>query len=113
MRRVVDLSYSLGLAANENGGIVNVHVDTPAFRAGLAPATRIVAVNGRQFTMGVLRRAVADAERSPAPIALIVRDGEYYKTYNVDYHEGEKYPHLLRSEAPDYLSDILKPLLKP
>ena len=35
---------------------------------------------------------------------------EYFKTYNLDYHGGEKYPHLVRDESrPDMLSDIIKP----
>jgi hypothetical protein len=31
-------------------------------------------------------------------------------TYQVDYHGGERYPHLVRVEGePDVLSDIIKP----
>jgi hypothetical protein len=32
---------------------------------------------------------------------------------DVDYHEGERYPTLVRNEgAPAYLDDILKPLCR-
>jgi hypothetical protein len=38
-----------------------------------------------------------------------VENTDYYTTYKLDYHDGEKYPHLVRDESkPDMLSDILK-----
>ena len=68
----------------------------------MAPATRIIAVNGRQFSIGVLHHAVQDSVRSTTPLTLLIRDGEYYKTYSLDYHGGEKFPHLVRDETkPD------------
>jgi len=109
-RRVIDLSYSLGFSAHESGEIIDVHLNTPAFKAGLAPVTRIIAVNGRQFTLGVLHQAVKDASGTTTPIALLVKDGEYFRTYNIDYHDGEKYPHLIRDKSkPDLIADIIRP----
>jgi hypothetical protein len=36
---------------------------------------------------------------------------DYYKTCPVNYHGGERYPHLVRvEEKPDLLDDIAKPL---
>jgi len=38
-----------------------------------------------------------------------VENTEYYKTYSLDYHGGEKYPHLVRDESkPDLLGEIIK-----
>jgi hypothetical protein len=35
---------------------------------------------------------------------------DYYRTCDVDYHDGERYPHLVReSDKPDYLTDLIKP----
>jgi hypothetical protein len=43
------------------------------------------------------------------PIELLVKDGEYYKTHRVDYHGGEKYPHLERDASkPDLLTKIIE-----
>jgi predicted metalloprotease with PDZ domain len=110
VRKSVSLWYSLGIVARSNGEVVDVHVGYPAFKAGLAPAVKIVAVNGREFDGGRLRQAVEDAAKSAGPITLIVKDGEYYKTLSIDYHDGEKYPHLERDTSkPDVLSDIIKP----
>jgi predicted metalloprotease with PDZ domain len=109
-RRVVDLSYSLGLSARDNGDIVDVHLNTPAYKAGVAPATRIIAVNGRQFSPTELHHAVADSAKGTAPIQLLIKDGEYYKTLSLDYHEGEKYPHLVRDKSkPDLIGEIIRP----
>ena len=104
------MSYSLGLLARDNGDIADIRLNTPAFKAGLAPATRIIAINGREFSTGALRQAVQDAVKSTTPIALLIKDGEYYRTYNIDYHEGEKYPHIVRDKSkPDLISDIIRP----
>ena len=41
---------------------------------------------------------------------LLGENTEDYKTYKLDYHGGEKFPHLVRDETkPDVLSEIIKP----
>jgi len=46
-----------------------------------------------------------------APVELLVQFNDFYKTYPLDYHGGEKYPILERDDSkPDLLADILKPL---
>jgi len=40
----------------------------------------------------------------------LVVDEDYYKTVAIDYHGGERYPHLVRIPgAPDYLDQLIKP----
>jgi hypothetical protein len=40
---------------------------------------------------------------------LIVENTDYFRTFNLDYHGGEKYPHLVREESkPDMLTDITR-----
>ena len=110
VRKSIDVSYSLGFSAHDSGDIIDVHLNTPAFKAGLVPNTKIMAVNGRQFSMTVLHQAVQDSVKTTTPIALLIKDGEYYRTSNVDYHEGEKYPHLVRDKSkPDLISEIIRP----
>jgi predicted metalloprotease with PDZ domain len=105
----VSEAWSIGVTAKENGDIIDVHLNSPAFQSGVAPNARIIAVNGRQFTPEVLRHAVEDSAKAAGPLALLIRDGEYYKTYNLDYHGGEKFPHLVRDETkPDLISDIIR-----
>jgi predicted metalloprotease with PDZ domain len=102
-----DLTFSIGLKVKEDGAIADISVGGPAGKAGIAPAMRIAAVNSRAFTTTILREAIGTAVTNTNPIELLIRDGEYYRTYRVDYHGGEKYPHLVRVEGtPDVLSEI-------
>jgi predicted metalloprotease with PDZ domain len=112
-RKLADLSYSLGLKVKEDGMIEDVAFDGPAKQAGIAPATRVVAVNNRQYTPTVLREAVRKAASDAKPVELLVKTGEYYETHRIDYHGGERYPHLVRDQAaPDVLSLIIAPKAK-
>jgi hypothetical protein len=40
---------------------------------------------------------------------LLIQNADYFKSYRLDYHDGEKYPLLQRNEKPDTLTDIIKP----
>ena len=108
-----NLSYSIGLKVKDDGFITDIALAGPAGKAGIAPSTHIVAVNGRQFTTTVIRDAITAAVADTKPIELLIKDGEYYKTYRVDYHGGEKYPHLVRVDSvPDLLTAIVAPKSK-
>jgi predicted metalloprotease with PDZ domain len=101
--------YSLGFRVEDNGSIIDVLLDSPAGRAGIPPATKLLAVNGRDFTPRRLRDAVLAAKHTTEPIELEIREGEYHKTYRIDYHDGERFPHLVRDQTrPDLLSEIIR-----
>jgi hypothetical protein len=69
-----------------------------------------VAVNGQDYSKDVLKGAIAAAKDSATPIQLLLKYQGGYRTVPVDYHEGLKYPHLVRVEGtPDYLSEIIAP----
>ena len=105
----LNAAYSLGLELHEDGLIPDTIEGMPAAKAGIGPGMRLIAVNGRQFSPEVLRDALKSAKTGTAPIELLVENTDYYKTYKLDYHAGEKYPHLVRDASkPDLLSDILK-----
>jgi predicted metalloprotease with PDZ domain len=112
-RRAIDLSYSLGLKVRDDGTVIDIAFGGPAQKAGLAPAVTIVAVNNRQFTATVLREAAEATTSATKPLELLIRTGDYYETHRIEYHGGERYPHLVRDPGvPDLLSEILKPLAK-
>jgi predicted metalloprotease with PDZ domain len=109
----IDSRYSLGLLVAANGNIGDVILDSPAYKAGLAPGFTIVAVNGRAFQTGLLRAAIQDAKGHGPAIDLIVAITGYYKVIRVEYHEGERYPQLERvNNTKDNLDDILAPMTK-
>jgi predicted metalloprotease with PDZ domain len=112
-RKLVDLTYSIGLKVKEDGAIVDVAYGRPAQKAGVAPAAKLIAVNSRQFTPTVLREAVQKSASSAEALELLIRVGEFYEVHRIDYHGGERYPHLERDPAtPDLLSAIIAPLAK-
>jgi len=106
-----DFSYSLGFTVGEDGKLHDVIVGSAAYQAGMGPGMKVVAVNRRRWTPAVLHAAIKSAQGSTEPIELLAEDREFFKTYSVAYHDGEKNPHLERvSTQPDILGDILKPL---
>lgn len=109
--KVADLTFSIGMTVRNEGGVADVVIGGPVHKSGVAPGAKVTSVNGRQFTAALLREAVQGAAASADdPIDLQVKNGEYFSTHRVDYHGGEKYPHLERDNGkPDLLTEILKP----
>jgi predicted metalloprotease with PDZ domain len=104
----VPAALSFGLALNDDGTITDTTEGMPAAEAGIGPGMKLVAVNGRRFSPEILRDAVKATKNSPAPMELLIENTDYYKTYKIDYHGGEKYPHLVRDDSkPDLLTEIL------
>ena len=107
----LDLSFSLGMIATKEGDLRDVIPGSPAYAAGLGPGMKVIAVNGRRWSKDVMRAALRATMHSQSPIAVLAENGEYFSTYQVDYHGGEQYPHLVRVDGrPDVLSDIIAPL---
>jgi predicted metalloprotease with PDZ domain len=108
--KITDFSTSIGLAAStKDGKIADVRWDGPAFKAGIAPSGTLVAVQGREFSPERLKDAVAASAKGVA-VELLVKNGENYRTFHLDYRGGLKYPHLERiSGATDRLAAILAP----
>ena len=113
-KQYIDVSYSLGFRVSDEGGVQDVIPGTPAAEAGLAPGSKILGVDGRRWNHGrfpdLLREAIRAAKGSKEPLRLLVESADYYKTVEIDYHGGERYPHLERDASkPDLLGEIIKP----
>jgi predicted metalloprotease with PDZ domain len=105
----IDVAYSIGIDLREDGTIEDTIEGMPAALAGIGPGMKLIAVNGRQYSAEVLRDALRAGKTSTAPLELLVENTDYYKNYTLDYHGGERYPHLVRDESkPDLLSEIYK-----
>jgi predicted metalloprotease with PDZ domain len=106
--------YSLGIRVNGEGVISDVRMNGPADQAKLFPGQKIIAVNGNVYSGEALKAAVKQAKGTTEPIHLILQNDTFVTTMNIDYHDGERYPHLVRTDGtPDYLDDITKPLTTP
>jgi len=103
-------AYSIGLQVGEDGTVTDSIVGGLAFKAGITSGMKVVAVNGRVYTHDLLNDAIKASKDSKNPIVLLVIADEYYKSCSIDYHGGERYPHLQRDDSkPDYLDDLIKP----
>lgn len=101
--------YSLGLVLHKDGLIGDTIEGMPAAKAGIGPGMKLIAVNGRKFSADILRDALRSAKSNSNPMELLIENATYYKTFKIDYHGGEKYPHLVRDPSkPDTLSEIIK-----
>jgi len=108
-RKSVDLMYSIGAMLKEDGGVMDVNPNLDAAKAGLAPGMKITTVNGRAWSTDVLHAAITAAKSSTTPIELVVENGSFTGMYKLNYHGGERYPHLERdSTKPDVLGEVIK-----
>lgn len=108
---VIDARYSLGIFLKEDGTMDDVIPGSPAALGGLAPGMKLVAINGRKFTKEIFRDAMKESKQSSSALEILVNDADYFKTYLVDYHGGERYPYLERDTSkPDVLSEIIRPI---
>ena len=107
----VNVWYSLGLRVTSDGTISDVRWNGPADKAKLSPGQKIFAVNGLVYSPSVLKNAVRDAKGKSEPIHFILQTNQFVSMADIDYHDGERYPSLVRVEGtPDYLDEITKPL---
>jgi predicted metalloprotease with PDZ domain len=101
--------YSIGLQLGQDGTVSDSIVGGPAFQAGVTYGMKVVGVNGRVYSHDLLEDAIKAAKDTTKPISLLVIVDEYYQTANVNYHGGERYPHLTREDSkPDYLDELIK-----
>jgi predicted metalloprotease with PDZ domain len=83
---------------------------SPAEKAGLAPGMKLIAVNGRKYTGERLREEVRASKGKREPLTVIAEQGDFVRTYALDWHDGARYPVLVRDPSkPDLLSGILRP----
>ncbi len=109
-RKVLDLSYGVGMTLGKDAMIESVDWDMPAFKAGLTADTQIIAVDGDAYEDTRLKEVIRASAKDGQSIALLVKTNNQYRTVTVDYRGGLRYPHLERiAGTPDRLGEILSP----
>jgi predicted metalloprotease with PDZ domain len=109
-RHAISAAFSLGLNADSMGRLSEAITGSPAAKAGLGVGDTIVAVNGRAYSPEVLTDIIKAAEHSTAPIVMIVKRNDLFRTVSIDYHGGLRYPHLTRiAGTTDGLTAIMAP----
>ena len=108
--KYTDATYSLGFALSEDGGVGEVLPGTPADQAGLYQGLKLIAVNGHKWTAAILRAALKTAVTNQAPLELLTLNDDFYQTYQVNYHDGERYPVLVQDpDHENWLDAIIAP----
>jgi len=111
LSKSASFAYSLGFSVDKDGKLIDVIVGSPGYQSGLGPGMKLVAVNGRKWTPGVLHAAIKSARGTNASIELLAENAQFFRTYSISYHDGEQNPHLERvSGQPDLLNALLHPL---
>jgi predicted metalloprotease with PDZ domain len=106
-RKTTDLTYSIGLVLGKEGEITEVAWDSPAFKAGLTVSTKLVAVNGRALETDHLKAAI---KAKKSPLSLLVKTGDMYRTVDLNYDGGLRYPKLEKTgTGPSSLDALLAP----
>jgi len=108
--QLFSIGLSISMGEHSRGEIQDVLWNSPAFKAGMGPGMKLVAVNGRAFDADkdVLKDAIAAAKTGNAPIKLLVREQDTFMSFDVDYHGGLKYPVLTPiAGKTDYLDQII------
>lgn len=110
LRHTNDQWYSYGLEIGKGHLVADVREGSPAWNAGMAPGMKIVAVDGQAYTRDVLQYVSMQAEHSQGPTTFLVRRDGWYHDYQVNYHGGPKYPHLVALPGKaDMLAKIMAP----
>ena len=102
-------AYSIGLQIDAEGVVTDSIVGSPAYKAGISSNMKILGVDGRLYTRDRLEDAIAAAKGTPTPITLLYVVDDDIRTATIEYHGGERFPHLTRDDSkPDYLDDLIK-----
>ena len=107
----LDAWYSVGLRIGKDATLTDVRWGGPADAAKLAPGDKLIAINGRVATADEMLAAIDKAKGGTEPIHLLIQTETYIKPVDLNYHDGQRYPVLVRDPAQkDYLDEIIKPL---
>jgi predicted metalloprotease with PDZ domain len=110
LRHTSNQWYSYGLMIGKHHVVTDVREGSPAWKAGMAPGMKIMAVDDQAYNARTLHSLDVQAEHSTAPTVFLAKQDGWYGTYSVSYHGGPRYPHLERIPGtPDMLARIMAP----
>jgi predicted metalloprotease with PDZ domain len=108
LRKSVDAWYSIGLRLSEKGKVQDVRPESAAWKAGLAPGMTVTAIDGQAFDKEVVPYAIQVAQHSSEPIVFLAENNGWFSNYDIVYHDGPKFPHLVRVPGtPNLFGDIM------
>jgi len=106
----INAMSTIGVFLKNDGKVVDVLWEGPAFKAGLAPGMKLISINDRAFSASVLREEIIHAQKSKKPLQLRTENDGVSTLHAIHYDSGLKYPNLIRAPGKtDYLQAILAP----
>lgn len=89
-----DLTHSLGMMLDKDGKITSVQWGGVAFNADIVADGKILAVGGLAYSKDRLTDAIKAAKDGKTPISLLIQRGDRFRTVDLNYAGGLRYPHL-------------------
>jgi len=113
--RDLDLHYSLGFYVDDEGATLgDVVPRSPADLAGASPGSHLIALNGYKWSKELLHDTLAAPPDPSGKITLLVQKDDAFKTLELNYSGGERYPNLSRRPGTlDLLAKIAQPRAAP
>ncbi|WP_070156297.1 M61 family metallopeptidase [Sphingobium phenoxybenzoativorans] len=109
-QKLVDQSFGVGLTVKNDGEIAGVVWDSAAFKSGFTIGSKIMAVNGTEYSPDVFKAALKDSKDPKKPVEIILKRDKNYRTISLDYSGGLRYPRLEKTgEGDGSLDMLLKP----
>jgi len=111
----LDLHYSLGFYVEDEGATIGDIVPrSPADLAGASPGSHLIAINGYKWSKELLHDTLSAPADPSGKITLLVQKDDMYKTLELKYSGGERYPNLTRRPgSEDLLAKIAHPRSAP
>jgi predicted metalloprotease with PDZ domain len=108
--KMTDQSFGVGAIVKNDGEVLGVVWDSPAFKAGFTVGAKIVAVNGVEYSSDDFKNALKDAKDPKKPVEVILKRDKNFSTIKLDYSGGLRYPRLEKiGEGEGSLDRLLKP----
>jgi predicted metalloprotease with PDZ domain len=107
----LDVRYSLGFYVDDEGATIgDIIPHSPADLAGASPGSHLIALDGYKWSKDLLHDTLAAPAEPQRRLSFLIEKDSRFKTLEVEYAGGERYPNLVRSAAgPDLLEQIARP----
>jgi predicted metalloprotease with PDZ domain len=109
VNHTVEERFSVGIRLQEDGTIIDVVRNSPAWKSGLWPGMRLQTINGRPWSADALRTAISEDANTTTPLRITAQNGAESFVALVDDHGGARYPQLFRNDRQDLMGEILTP----
>ncbi|HEX3951883.1 MAG TPA: PDZ domain-containing protein [Steroidobacteraceae bacterium] len=111
IEKKTNLQYSLGFDLRDDGAVItNILPGSPADLAGIAPGSRLIAVDGRKYSKEILQDTLnaAGTGAGARSIKFLIEKDDMFNIAELRYAGKARYPRLERdASVPDVLSTIL------